>query len=194
MRKILLILMSLVLMMLPGMALSIPLVANGGFETGDFTGWTQTPASSGSLFSVTSDPDFRHSGSWGAAFGAVGNFDDSISQTLSTNAGQHYTLTFWLGHSSTDVQNDFHVSWDGSPVLDLVNVSSFIFTEYTYDVKASSPSTDLRFSGREVPAWFALDDVSVTAAAAVPEPATMLLLGSGLIGLAGYGRKKFFKK
>ena len=38
------------------------------------------------------------------------------------------------------------------------------------------------------------DSGNNSATTPVPEPATILLLGSGLVGLAGVGRKKFFNK
>jgi hypothetical protein len=42
--------------------------------------------------------------------------------------------------------------------------------------------------------FYALSSVITVDAAPVPEPATIILLSTGLVGLVGVGRKKFFKK
>ena len=103
------------------LALSAPcgaaeLVQNGGFETSTFSSWTATPASSGSIFGVsTTNP---HTGIYAAYFGATGTQDDSISQTLATVAGQSYTFSFWLAHPyANSTPNDFTVSWNGTSLI-----------------------------------------------------------------------------
>ena len=73
-------------------------------------------------------------------------------------------------------------------LFDIASGSSFA------DVIDSIVSTDLRI-GIHVQGFASGGSESfVNNPAPTPEPATMLLLVSGLIGLTGFGRKKFFKK
>jgi hypothetical protein len=161
------------------------LVANGGFETGNFSGWTQLPASSGSDFYVASN--YPHSGLHQAFFGAGGQYDDSILQTLTTIPLQTYKIDFWLAHPYYDSYANFTASWDGSQVLSLVNTNFFYYTDYTFTEVATSTSTILQFSGRESVSSISLDDVSVQP---IPEPASLVLFSAGVFGFLAYIYRK----
>ncbi len=153
--------------------------------------WTLTPAASGSDFFVGPGPTFgAFSAPNSANFGAVGDFDDELSQVLATTPGVFYTLTYELAHDETDAENDFSVTWGGVtiPGSALLNSASFGYTLFSFSgLEATSSSTTLAFFGREVPAWYDLDNVSVSS---IPEPASLLLLGSALLGLAGYAKAR----
>lgn len=150
------------------------LVQNGGFETGDFTGWTlmgksvvSTPFGTTVYNAVESSTDYPlvvHSGTYGAFLGD--NQLATLSQTLPTVAGENYLLSFWLDNPTNGTIQQFGVNWNSGSIADALysisNPPAFAWTNLQFIVTASEPNAILEFGAENDPAYFGLDDISVT--------------------------------
>ena len=142
------------------------LVQDGGFEVGDLAYWNLV-GSDAAGYNYVDDGTYTgltpHSGTYFAALGEYGSLA-YLSQTLPTRAAQPYLLSFWLQSAdlgSGTTPNQFIAQWNGSTLLNDVNVAAFNWTNMLYVVEATGASTVLQFASRNDPGTFALDDVSV---------------------------------
>jgi PKD repeat protein len=162
------------------------LVLNGGFETGDFTGWMLSGGTNNTYVDdSTLSGVFPHSGNYEAILGASPNPPIGyLFQTLATTAGGNYLLSFWVNNSAGG--NFLFVSWNGTNVFGpfLPPTSPFLppelqWTNIQLAVIATGTSTVLQFEFN-INEIIALDDVSV-ARPPVPAIAGISLSGNNLV-------------
>jgi len=96
-------------------------VVNGGFEVGDFAGWSVNDPSIGTFVARAFSGYGPHDGEYFVALGANGQLA-MISQNLHTTAGTTYTRHYFLA-SDGAVPNEFEVLWDGTTLACLLYTS-----------------------------------------------------------------------
>ena len=199
-------------------ASAIP-ITNGGFETGDFTGWSVyvPPGASAEVVTsyTTSDPGGvvtydPMEGSYFAKLKTDGHASyTTLRQTI--NLTSNSSVHGWAAFEDNDfggMYNDLAavtiydtigtllaVPWYQSS--NLVNgVGVYGQTPWQYWTWTPPDSGDyvvelaIANVGSQINDSFALFD----GVRASPEPATLLLVGSGFLGFAGIGRKRFIKR
>jgi hypothetical protein len=172
--------------------ISTNLVANCGFETGDFTSWAlsgnDVPMELGNLYGVEGidplDGLAPNSGSDQAYFDDLDANSTTLSETLTTIPGLFYQVSWYLAQDTAPAgtySNLFSASFGGTSLTSLTAVPVEGYTRYSFLATAATASTVLSFTVGNDLGEFLLDDV-VVSVAPTPEPGTwFLLLSAGAL-------------
>jgi len=153
---------------------SVGIVQNGGFETGDLTDWTlvgntadgsnifNAVVNAGSLSDGTGS-NYVHSGAFGMFLGDTNLA--TLSQSFPTTPGQNYRLSFWVDNPVKGSGQSFTANWitGGSTgqIFALTNPPVLTWTNVIALVSATGTNTTLQFVAQNPPGGFGLDDLTV---------------------------------
>ena len=193
-------------------------VANSGFETGSFSGWTLGGNQEGGppiydpsngtydgnqFYGVTPGNSVypAHSGADYAYIG-VDSTPLLLTQLISTTPGTAYTISFYLANDyspSGNYTNSLVGFFGATPGIALTNVpgtltgvSGETYTQYQFQSVATSSLTLLQFFVQNDAGYFSLDDVSVDVA--IPEPGSILLFMTGAAGLLCFALRRRYPR
>ncbi len=166
-------------------------LVNGGFETGDFTGWTLSGNTTDPFYGV--DGLVPNSGNFGAFFGVEGS-PVTISQDFTAALGQTVVISFFLDPGAGGFPGEvdtFEAILNGTSLLSIDAVNDPNpplpgYTEYSFTLNASQTNNTIAFSFQNDDDYWNFDDASV----AVPEPSSLLMLATALPGLLFFRRRK----
>jgi hypothetical protein len=136
------------------------LLLNGGFENGNFSGWTVSDTNLITIGTLKTNIGLVNSGSYSAILGNS-NTVGSLSQYIGTEFNQYYLITFTLANTSTTQSNYFNLYWNGAGIFNQTNLPDFNITPVQLIAKAPSMLTQLLFTFQNNGGYFSLDDVSV---------------------------------
>ena len=182
------------------------LAGQGGFSMvssgGDLTVWYGSdsgspPADYNIFLLTTADMDFTYNGLPSTTYDGKKKVAAYFAPNTSTAGIQYYGVD--LGNYE-DLTGNWTLAPSDSPFNDGTNMEFYFYSgELIYNEGDFVLGTDWMFAvadldgnGNPVNHRYRFSP-KTTSTSHTPEPATMLLLGSGLIGLAAFGRRKFMK-